>query len=87
MPRRRVKLLPDYQDACWFTDPTLVPVVTLSEAVFMWGKSETAIMHQINKRQIAARRSVTGGEWLVSRVSLVKKYGQPKEDVVCQLLK
>lgn len=85
--RRKIAPMPDFQHKCRFTDETLVSTVTLSEACHMWQKSETAMMFALMSGKIKGRRSFTGGEWLLSRVSLVKRYGQPVEDTVCQLLK
>lgn len=87
MARRTIAPIKDFESVCAFEDPTLVPVVTLSEACLMWEKSETAMMHAILKGKINARRAFTGGDWLLSRVSVIRRYGQPKKDIVCQLLK
>lgn len=87
MARRIIRLVDKYEILCEFDDPTLIPVVTLSEACLMWGKSETAVKTAMYKGQIAGRKPITGGDWLLSRVSLIKHWGQPKEDYTCQLLK
>lgn len=87
MSRRTIAPMPDFQHKCRFDDETLAATVTLSEACLMWGKSETTMTFAIHSGKIKARRSFTGGEWLLSRHSIVKRYGQPKDDIVCQLLK
>lgn len=87
MPRRKITLVPHYEELCDFEDPTLICVVTLSEASLMWGKSENAVRTAMYKGQIKGRKPVTGGDWLISRVSLIARWGQPKKDYTCQLLK
>lgn len=69
-----------------FTDPSLQWVLTLSEASVMWGKSETALRVAMWKGQISGRKSFTGGNILISYLSLVDHYGEPKKDTIQCLL-
>jgi hypothetical protein len=87
MARRKPAPIAHYEELCEFYDATLICVVTLSEACYMWGKSETAVRTAMYKHQIQGRKPITGGDWLISRVSLVNRWGEPKKDLTCQLLK
>lgn len=80
-------LIDGYDILCEFEDPTLCAVYTLSEAALVWGKSQTAIRHHMITGAIKCRKPVTGGDWLLSRHSLVAKFGEPEKDVVCLQLK
>lgn len=74
-----------YKILCTYDHPSLSIVCTLHEACFMWQRSETAIRNDMYKHKIEARKSFTGGDWLISTASLIKLYGEPKEDTLWQL--
>lgn len=84
---KKVSRVKNYEEECSFDDPTLCAVMTVREASLMWGKSETAIFHAIYRKHISGRKSFTGGDWIISRHSMIAHYGEPKEDIVCALLK
>lgn len=81
-----VKLAKHYEDESGFDDPTLMCMVTLTEACYIWDKSPTAMRHAWWKGHISGRKSFTGGEILFAYHSIVKHYGQPKKDVFSCLL-
>lgn len=69
-------------EMCRWTTPVLAEVVTLSEAVVMFGKSVTAIKQAIYTHKVDARLSFTGGTWIITLESLIRRYGQPTKDVL-----
>lgn len=77
----------NYLDLCVYEHPALACVVTLHEACVMWEKSETALRQAMYKHQIDARKSFTGGDWIITTASLIKRYGEPKGDHLWQLQK
>lgn len=85
--KNRPVLIKGYEEECQFEDETLISVVSLREACIMWGKSETALRNAMIKGHVQCRKGFTGGDWLLSRHSLIKHYGQPKDDITCRLLK
>ena len=83
-----VRPMTDHLNKARFDDPALMCMVTLTEAAYMWNKSETAITNACLKRQISWRRAFTGGNILISYHSIVKHYGQPvKDELSCLLSK
>lgn len=66
---------------CDWSDPSLGEVVTLSEACLMWEKSQTA-MKQACFVHLKARKSFSGGSWLISVASLIEHYGKPEKDIL-----
>lgn len=75
---RNPRILPESELViCDWSMPILGEVVTLSEACVMWGKSKNALKNAALTQKVAARKSFTGGDWLVSVESMVKVYGQP----------
>lgn len=71
---------------CDWQDPVLAEVVTLAEACILFDRSQGAIKNVCLIGHVAARRSFTGGSWLISLTSLVKHYGAitPERDFLCQ---
>jgi len=63
-------------------NPVLVDVITLSEASLMWGMYPGGIKQAIFTGKLSARRAITGGTWLISYVSMVKVYGNPRKDLL-----
>ncbi len=63
----------------YYDNAVLGQVITLAEAIVMWGKSRTAFINQIEKGRIASRRAVSGGTRLLVVADIIKLYGQPKK--------
>lgn len=84
---KKVSLVRGLHDLCEYHHPTLALVCTLKEACYMWGKSEATIKHAIDRGHVQARKSFTGGDWIITTASLEKRYGEPKENTLWQLQK
>ena len=69
----------------FFADPTLMCVVTISEASVMWDKTRKSIQVRIDKGDLAARKSTTGGSILISAASLRRLWGEPLHDDLNEL--
>lgn len=83
---RRSKLLPKEELVmCDWDADVMGTVITVGEAAYMWDMSQKAVKNAAIKCKLIARRSFTGGDWLVSYQSMVSVYGQPKEDVLTWL--
>jgi hypothetical protein len=82
-----VKLVHGHDMLCDYTSPLLATVCTLREACYMWNKSEATIKDAIYRGKVDARKSFTGGDWLITTASLEKRYGNPKENTLWQLQK
>lgn len=65
-----------------YKDPVLGEVVTIGEAMKIWGKSRNAIKNACLVRAVDARLSITGGAWLITVVSLTQRYGKPTKDIL-----
>lgn len=82
---KKAALVKDHEFVCEYDHPILATMCTLHEACFMWQRSETAVRNDMYRRKLDARKSFTGGDWLISVSSLEKLYGKPKEDTLWQL--
>lgn len=68
-----------------YDDPSLGEVVTLGEAMTIWQKSRSAMKNACLTGAVDARRSITGGSWLITVVSLINRYGKPEKDILSWL--
>lgn len=84
---RGVKPVAHAAELCDYDSPVLATVCTLQEACYMWQKSETAIRMAIYQGRVQARKSFTGGDWLITTASLERRYGAPVEGLLWQLQK
>jgi len=57
-------------------------VLTLPEAEIIFKKHRSTIERAILKRQIEARKAVTGGTVLITVRSLIARWGEPADDVL-----
>lgn len=55
-------------------------VLTRQEVAFMWGVRENTVTDNILRHKIVARQSI-GGRWLISRASVIRAWGQPKNEL------
>lgn len=62
---------------CDWDNPLLGEVVTLSEACVLFGKKRNSLKNAVLTHKLQARRSFTGGDWLITLSSLINKYGKP----------
>ena len=66
---------------CLFDDKQLSSVITLQEACYFWAKSPRQVYYAIDKDKLSARKSVTGGSWLINRKSAINLWGEPHTDI------
>jgi hypothetical protein len=62
---------------CQFVDRMLGMVITIQEACIFWGKSRRTVDWAILRDEVTARKSVTGGTWLLTYYSCMEKWGEP----------
>jgi hypothetical protein len=76
---KRSKSIPELSIVfeCQFTDPLLNVVVTLPEAAIMYQKSKPEVHRAIDSERIVARKSFSGGAWLITLHSLKQCWGEP----------
>lgn len=67
------------------TDPMLTCMVTKAEAMALYEKAGTVIDYAIMRNELSARKSFTGGSWLITMKSLRDLYGEPVNDYLSQL--
>lgn len=64
-----------------YTSPNLAHVVTLREVCFLWGKSPRQVYYGIDRGHLHARKSVTGGSWLLDYQSVISHWGEPETPI------
>lgn len=64
-----------------YTSPTLAQVATLREVCYLWGKTPRQVYYAIDRGHVHARKSVTGGSWLLDYESVVKHWDKPNKDI------
>lgn len=60
-----------------FDNQELAQVVTLQEVCKLWGKSPRQVHWAIDRDHVAARKSITGGTWLLLYNSVTSHWGDP----------
>lgn len=64
-----------------FEDRRLASVLCLQEVCIMWGKSPRQVHWAIDRDQVIARKSFTGGTWLLSYDSVLQFWGEPEKSI------
>ena len=64
-----------------YSNPVLAEVITLTEACWLWGKSKKTFLYAIWRDNIDARKSLTGGNWMIATSSAVTHFGEPIRDI------
>lgn len=72
---------------CEYDHPVLATVCTLAEASYLWHISPAGLRDAIYRHKLDARKSFTGGDWLITVSSLEKRYGAAKENTLWELQK
>lgn len=80
MPRKPRLIPPSLVLKTW-ENVNLSRVITLSEACILFNRSKTAIKFQIDKGNIMARGSITGGDILIDLESISKLYKLERDDL------
>lgn len=72
----------DQYPMCDYSDPALGEVVSLGEACVIWKKSRNALKNACLVGRLESRKTLTGGSWLITTVSLTREYGKPEKDIL-----
>lgn len=85
-PRPTLSELADDPDFKYhYVNPALGEVVTLPEAVLLWGRNKDTVIRACERCMLERRTSLTGGTTLITVASLIKLYGTPRADTLAKL--
>lgn len=70
-----------------FENKLLSMVVCLQEVCVMWGKSPRQVHYAIDNGHIEARKSFTGGTWLIVYYSVCEHWGEPVKPITGWMVK
>lgn len=65
----------------FFDDAILAEVICLQEVCKLWGKSPRQVHWAIDRDHVSARKSITGGTWLINYRSVVLHWGLPEKEL------
>lgn len=69
----------------FFTDLRLADTVTIQEAALIWKRTEAAIRYHIKRGNVKFRKALSGGTYLITRQSLVERFGAPSDDILMNI--